>query len=167
MILEREAGVEISRATLDGWVMRVGELLQPIVNAMRSGLLTTTYLQADETNSAGADARQTRQRSSGVLMAVRQAGRLLLLGILSTRSGTRPIQPLNLIVELRNAEHNELIVIEAGITVMPGARLYTACLRAQAQILPKIEYSVGSRGTLSLSAWHPDLLLETLLYVFG
>jgi hypothetical protein len=49
MILEREAGVEISRATLDGWVMRVGELLQPIVNAMRSGLLTATYLQADET----------------------------------------------------------------------------------------------------------------------
>ena len=26
-ILEREAGVEISRATLDGWVMRVGEML--------------------------------------------------------------------------------------------------------------------------------------------
>ena len=34
-ILEREAGVEISRATLDGWVMRVGELLQPAVAAMR------------------------------------------------------------------------------------------------------------------------------------
>jgi transposase len=28
-MLEREAGVEISRATLDGWVMRVGELLAP------------------------------------------------------------------------------------------------------------------------------------------
>ena len=27
--LEREAGVEIGRATLDGWVMRVGELLFP------------------------------------------------------------------------------------------------------------------------------------------
>jgi transposase len=30
-ILEREAGVEIGRATLDGWVMRVGELLEPLV----------------------------------------------------------------------------------------------------------------------------------------
>ena len=29
VILEREAGVEIGRATLDGWVMRVGELLIP------------------------------------------------------------------------------------------------------------------------------------------
>lgn len=48
-ILEREAGVEIGRATLDGWVMRVGELLTPIVAAMRQELLTESYLQADET----------------------------------------------------------------------------------------------------------------------
>jgi transposase len=48
-MLEREAGVEISRATLDGWVMRVGELLEPVVNAMRANLLRASYLQADET----------------------------------------------------------------------------------------------------------------------
>jgi transposase len=48
-ILEREAGVEISRATLDGWVMRVGELLQPVAGAMREQLLRASYLQADET----------------------------------------------------------------------------------------------------------------------
>jgi transposase len=48
-ILEREAGVEISRATLDGWVMRMGELLQPVVGFMRTGLLGGSYLQADET----------------------------------------------------------------------------------------------------------------------
>jgi transposase len=48
-MLEREAGVEISRATLDGWVMRVGELLSPVVEAMRQDLLGASYLQADET----------------------------------------------------------------------------------------------------------------------
>lgn len=48
-MLEREAGVEISRATLDGWVMRVGELLEPLVAAMREELLGGDYLQADET----------------------------------------------------------------------------------------------------------------------
>lgn len=48
-ILEREAGMELSRATLDGWVMRVGELLQPVVEAMREDLLGASYLQADET----------------------------------------------------------------------------------------------------------------------
>jgi transposase len=48
-MLEREAGVEIGRATLDGWVMRVGELLIPVVEAMRRDLLGASYLQADET----------------------------------------------------------------------------------------------------------------------
>jgi transposase len=48
-ILEREAGVEVSRGTLDGWVMRVGELLTPVVSVMRRDLLRESYLQADET----------------------------------------------------------------------------------------------------------------------
>jgi transposase len=49
VMLEREASLEIGRATLDGWVMRVGELLEPVVAAMREDLLRATYLQADET----------------------------------------------------------------------------------------------------------------------
>ncbi len=48
-MLEREAGVEISRATLDGWVMRVGELLQPVIDSMRADLMRSSYIQADET----------------------------------------------------------------------------------------------------------------------
>jgi transposase len=48
-ILEREAGLEISRATLDGWVMRVGELLVPIVTGMGRELVKGSYIQADET----------------------------------------------------------------------------------------------------------------------
>ena len=49
VMIEREAGVEIGRATLDGWVMRVGELLGPVITAMRRDLLNAAYLQADET----------------------------------------------------------------------------------------------------------------------
>jgi transposase len=52
VILEREAGLEMSRVTLDGWVMRVGEMLQPVVEAMRKDLLASPYLQADETTVA-------------------------------------------------------------------------------------------------------------------
>jgi hypothetical protein len=48
-ILERESGVEISRATMDGWVMRAGELLIPVVEVMRRELLAGSYIQADET----------------------------------------------------------------------------------------------------------------------
>ncbi len=49
VMLERETGLEISRATLDGWVMRVGELLRPITGAMAKELLAGNYIQADET----------------------------------------------------------------------------------------------------------------------
>src|SRR5215831_8320913 len=48
-MLEREAGVEISRATLDGWVMTVGQSLIPLIAVMRMELLWGAYIQADET----------------------------------------------------------------------------------------------------------------------
>jgi len=48
-LLERDSGVEISRATMCGWVMRVGELLAPLISCMKKELLAGTYIQADET----------------------------------------------------------------------------------------------------------------------
>jgi transposase len=48
-ILEREAGLELSRATLDGWVMQVGQLLIPLVQGMKNEVLQGGYIQADET----------------------------------------------------------------------------------------------------------------------
>lgn len=48
-ILERDTGLELSRATLDGWVLKVGELLIPLAGAMRRELLNSPYIQADET----------------------------------------------------------------------------------------------------------------------
>ncbi|MGO9304485.1 MAG: IS66 family transposase [Candidatus Korobacteraceae bacterium] len=49
MILERDLGLAISRATLDGWVLKVGELLISMVAAMRRELISGSYIQADET----------------------------------------------------------------------------------------------------------------------
>ena len=48
-LLERDCGIEITRATMCGWVMTVGELLMPVVSAMRLELLAGSYIQADET----------------------------------------------------------------------------------------------------------------------
>lgn len=48
-ILKRDAGVEVSRATLDDWVLHVGELLVPLRGAVGQELLRESYLQADET----------------------------------------------------------------------------------------------------------------------
>jgi transposase len=49
VILLRDAGIDISRATMCGWVMTVGEMLMPLVAAMRRELLAGSYIQADET----------------------------------------------------------------------------------------------------------------------
>ena len=48
-ILERDTGVSISRATMDGWIMRVGEMLIPVVGTMGRELVAGSYIQADET----------------------------------------------------------------------------------------------------------------------
>jgi transposase len=48
-ILKRDTSLDIGRSTMDGWIMQVGEMLQPIVRVMRSELLVGGYIQADET----------------------------------------------------------------------------------------------------------------------
>jgi transposase len=48
-ILSRETGIDISRATMDGWVMRSGDLLMPAARAIGRELLDGGYIQADET----------------------------------------------------------------------------------------------------------------------
>jgi transposase len=49
LTLEQETGLDLSRATMDGWVMQVGQMLIPVVGAMKNELLGGSYLQADET----------------------------------------------------------------------------------------------------------------------
>jgi transposase len=49
VILLRDAGIEIGRATQCGWVMAVGEMLMPIIGAVRREILAGSYIQADET----------------------------------------------------------------------------------------------------------------------
>ena len=52
-ILKRETGIDLSRATLDSWVMRVGELLRPITAAMGQELFLFFYLLTLPGASAG------------------------------------------------------------------------------------------------------------------
>jgi transposase len=48
-MLERDTGVSISRATMDGWMMQVGGFLEPVAAAIGRELLSGDYIQADET----------------------------------------------------------------------------------------------------------------------
>ena len=46
-ILER-IGIDVSRATLASWMVKLGELVQPLVNLMREELLASGFVQCDE-----------------------------------------------------------------------------------------------------------------------
>ena len=47
--LLRDAGIDISRATMCGWVMTFVEMLMPVAKAIERQLLAGNYIQADET----------------------------------------------------------------------------------------------------------------------
>lgn len=61
-IFEREAGIELSRSTLSGWVMQGGIWLEAISGAMRKDLLAGSYIQADET-TIGVQSEKTLGRN--------------------------------------------------------------------------------------------------------
>lgn len=48
-MLIRDLGIDVALTTIDDAVLRVGQLLIPIVNVMKRDLLTGGYIQADET----------------------------------------------------------------------------------------------------------------------
>jgi transposase len=73
-ILERETGIELSRSTLDGWVMRVGELLRPITVAMAQELVAGNYIQADETPVAVQSERTKGKNHQAYLWQYSRAG---------------------------------------------------------------------------------------------
>ncbi|MGA3134321.1 MAG: IS66 family transposase [Terracidiphilus sp.] len=51
-ILMRDLGIDVALTTINDAVLRVGELLIPIVDAMKRDLLAGSYIQADETHVA-------------------------------------------------------------------------------------------------------------------
>lgn len=60
-------GVEISRKTLCDWMARVGELLSPIVAAMRSRVLQSRTIQTDDTTVPVRDPMQPGKTKTGRL----------------------------------------------------------------------------------------------------
>jgi transposase len=86
-ILERDTGVELSRATLCGWVMRVGELLRPVSRVMAKELLKGDYIQADET-PVGVQMHDGRgQNHQAYLWQYSRPG-----GAVSSTSGSRALE---------------------------------------------------------------------------
>lgn len=91
-MLERETGLEISRVTLCGWVMAVGELLMPIVGAMRQELLSGGYIQADETPVDVQSERTKGKNHQAYLWQYGRPGGSVVLDFQLDRSGQGPRQ---------------------------------------------------------------------------
>lgn len=92
VILQRETGLEISRATLCGWVMTVGELLLPISGAMRLELLSSDYLQADETPVDVQSGRTKGKDHQAYLWQYGRPGSTVVFDFRMDRSATGPEQ---------------------------------------------------------------------------
>ena len=91
-ILLRDVGVEISRATMDGWVMQVGESLIPLVEAMRQELIGSGYIQADET-PVGVQMHDRRGRNhQGYLWQYGSPGREVVFDFRMSRAREGPRQ---------------------------------------------------------------------------
>ena len=93
VILQRETGLELSRATLCGWVMTVGELLLPVVSgAMRLELLRSDYLQADETPVDVQSGRTRGKNHQGYLWEYGRPASTVVFDFRMDRSASGPEQ---------------------------------------------------------------------------
>lgn len=72
--IERDGGVELSRMTLCGWVMKSGDLLAAVSRAMRADLLTGDYIQADETPVGVQSERTAGKNHQGYLWEYSRPG---------------------------------------------------------------------------------------------
>lgn len=60
--LQRDAGLDLSRMTLCGWMMQAGSSMEALSRALREDLLAGSYLQADET-TVGVQSERTKGRN--------------------------------------------------------------------------------------------------------
>jgi transposase len=91
-ILKR-IGVELPRATLASWMIRVGQLVQPLINLMRDRLLEYDIVQIDETRVQVLREAGRRAQTKSYLWVQRGGppdGRVILYDYDPSRSGAVP-----------------------------------------------------------------------------
>ncbi|MBM3795991.1 MAG: transposase [Acidobacteria bacterium] len=81
--------MEISRATLDGWVMQVGEALLAVRGGMRQDLLAGSYIQADETTVAVQTGERSGKNLEGYLWQFGRPGGEVVFEFATGRAGAR------------------------------------------------------------------------------
>jgi transposase len=126
-IIQRDAGVQIALSTLNDGVLRVGELLIPIVAAMKREVLAGTYIQADET-PIGVQTHDKRGRNHQAYMwQYGSPGKGVVFDFRMGRDGEGPKQFLG--------NFNGLLQTDGyqGYNHVGGARMVLACCLAHAR----------------------------------
>lgn len=90
-------GVEIPRQTLSSWMVRSGQLVQPLINLLRDRLLEGSYVQMDETTVQVLKEPGKAAQSKSYLWAQRSGDRgrpVVLFDYDASRSGEVPMRLL-------------------------------------------------------------------------
>ncbi len=125
--LKRDAGLEVHRSTIGDAVLRVGELLLPIVSAMKRELLAGSYLQADET-PVGVQTHDKRGRNHlGYLWQYGSPGKGVVFDFRMGRDRDGPKQFLGNFAGLLQTDGYQ------AYRKVGGAKLVHACCLAHAR----------------------------------
>jgi transposase len=87
-------GMTLSRTTLAMWMVRVGQLVQPLINVLREGLMSESYLLMDETTVQVLKEAGKSAESNSYLWVQMNAGphRTVLFDYDPTRSSAAPVR---------------------------------------------------------------------------
>jgi transposase len=89
-ILWRDLGIDVALTTINDGVLRVGELLIPVVDVMLRDLLTGGYVQADETYCGVQTAERKGENHKAYFWQYSSPGKGVVFDFEMTRSGEVP-----------------------------------------------------------------------------
>jgi transposase len=89
-ILWRDLGIDVALTTMNDGVLRIGELLIPVVDVMLRDLLTGGYVQADETYCGVQTPEKKGENHKGYFWQYSSPGKGVVFDFEMTRSGEVP-----------------------------------------------------------------------------
>jgi transposase len=88
--------IDLSRGTMGSWMVRVGQMVQPLINLLHEKLIESSYLQMDETRTQVLNEEGKRAESHSYMWVRHRPGRhrIILFTYDPSRSGEVPVKLL-------------------------------------------------------------------------
>jgi transposase len=96
-VIFKRHGIDLSRGTMSSWMVKCGELVQPLINLLSENLLESTYLQMDETRTQVLNEEGKRAESKSYMWVRHRPGDepILIFTYDPSRSGAVPVKLLD------------------------------------------------------------------------